>query len=127
MTGDVLITSGNLKADGQIDGDIVMSSGDIAAWPRSRGSWAASEPLRVMCTRQTGPRFGGGLQLTNLLSPLAAGSSPVWWDCFASLPCVLLAGLILLVAVLARRKPAPTAVPEKPAPTGTSTQKLTAT
>ena len=121
VTGDVLMTSGNLKAAGQIDGDIVMSSGDIMLGPEAviHGSIRATSGDvhqadgaqvrgRIATNQSTFP-FGGGI-IASLVGLLCL------------LPCVLLAGLILLLAVVARRRP--TAVPEKPAPTESSADKL---
>jgi hypothetical protein len=123
VTGDVLITSGNLEANGQIDGNIVMSSGDIALGPKAvvQGSIRATSGD---IHRAEGAQVQGQVSTNQSTFPIGGGIIAGLVGLLCILPCLAIAGLILLLAVVARRKSTPTAVAEKPAPTDTSTQKL---
>lgn len=128
VTGNVLMTSGNLQVDGEIDGDIVMFSGNISLGPEAivhgdiRGTSGTVQPaegaqvLGQISTNQSAFRIGWGI-----FASLFA--------LFCILPLVLIGGLILLVVAVRRGRrtsqpPVPAAQPQVPTPSEDPAQKL---
>ena len=121
VAGSVIMTSGVLNADGEIDGDIVMSSGKINLGPKAivhgdirgtSGDVNQAEGSRVdgqILTNQSGFTVNGGL-IAGLIGK------------YCLLPVVLLGLIIYLLVGFTRRQP--TAQAEYPATIADPSQKL---
>jgi cytoskeletal protein CcmA (bactofilin family) len=104
VTGSVLMTSGNLAVDGQVDGDIVMSSGSVSLGPEAvvHGDIrSTSGDIR----RADGAQVSGTTSTEQSTIRIGSGFFARLFGLVCLLPLALLGGLIFLVVLFARRQP----------------------
>lgn len=124
VTGNVLVTSGNLVVDGEVDGDIISTSGTITLGSEAviHGNIWGTTGTPV---QQAQGAVVEGQILTDQSSFRISGSFIASLVClFCILPLALLAGLILIIALLVRRRPATVEKAPPSAEAETATQKL---
>ena len=123
VTGNVFMTSGDLFVDGEVGGDILLTSGDVELGPNA-DVHGDIKGTSGSVKRADGAQVGGTVSTRQ--SSISVGfplvSRYVLLCCF--LPLMVLVVIIVLILAFARRGPAPAAPVQPPQPADDPSQKL---